>query len=79
MVQATEDHAPGVAPTSQDDTFLDVQQVADLLGINRATVFRHLKRGSLPQPRRYSRRCIRFSRAEILAFVPDLEGGDGQS
>lgn len=60
----------------QTDILLDVQGVADLLGVTRATVFRHLKNGTLPEPRRYSPRCIRWSKAEVLAYVPTPEASN---
>ena len=64
-----------VAPS--DDTLLDVRGVARVLGVTRATVFRYLKRGSIPEPRRYSERCLRWSLADLLDHIPDQEQGDG--
>lgn len=64
-----------VAPP--EDTLLDVKGVAQILGVTRATVFRYMKRGSIPQPRRYSERCLRWSLGDILSHVPDQEQGDG--
>ena len=47
---------------------LTSRQVADLLDISVRSVFRLVEQGRLPQPRRWSRKLVRWSRAEVLEF-----------
>lgn len=51
-----------------DDEFLTADQVARILKVSRATVFRLLSSGRLPSGRKLNR-CRRWSRREIEAWM----------
>lgn len=51
-----------------DDEFLTAAQVARMLKVSRATVFRLLASGRLPRGRKLNR-CRRWSRREIEAWM----------
>src|SRR5262245_56997846 len=62
---------------TQNPELLAVKQVADLLGISPRLVWILAKQGILPAVR--IRRCTRWRRADILAFVDHLTAQRGHS
>jgi excisionase family DNA binding protein len=55
---------------SQNPELLTVNQVAELLGISPRLVWLLAKQGTLPPVR--IRRCTRWRRADVLAFIDQL-------
>lgn len=52
---------------------LTAQQVADLLGVSRRTLYRFIAEGlPVPQPVRRSRKFVRWLRADIERFAQSL-------
>jgi excisionase family DNA binding protein len=51
------------------ETFLAPQEAAFLLGIGVRSLWRLAAKGQLPAPARFSRKLVRFSRRELLAFM----------
>lgn len=68
-------HAPHERPThgaplSQFDSlpgsaFVQIQTVAGLVGVSRATVWRMVQRGQLPAPKKLSDRATRWNVGEL--------------
>jgi excisionase family DNA binding protein len=50
---------------------LTVQEVAELLGIGRRSISRHVQNGCLPPPLRLGRRTLRYSRRAVLDWVAE--------
>jgi predicted DNA-binding transcriptional regulator AlpA len=48
-----------------DSSFVGVQEVAKLLGMSVATVWRSAKNGTLPAPRKIAARCTRWQVGEL--------------
>jgi excisionase family DNA binding protein len=51
-----------------DDEFLNANQLANVLNLSRATIYRLLAAGRLPRGQRLNR-CRRWSRREIEAWM----------
>ena len=54
---------------SAPETYLAPQEAAFLLGIGIRTLWRLAAMGKLPAPARFSRKLVRFSRRDLLAFM----------
>jgi predicted DNA-binding transcriptional regulator AlpA len=48
------------------------KQFAEHCGVRRRTVWAWVARKLVPQPCRFSRNCVRWSAAEMAAFLPQL-------
>jgi len=57
-----------VDPCSLPDV-LTVDEVAELLRVNRNTVYESFRRGELPGGRRLGKRIIRFSKEAVLLWL----------
>ncbi len=55
------------------DRLLCVQEVADLLGVSRATIYRLIQRNGLPFVR-FGKELLRFRPADIEAWVESWAG-----
>ncbi len=56
------------------NTYLTLQEVADMLKTCTKTVSRLVQRGALPKPVVLSARCLRFERGEVLAYLDKAKG-----
>jgi predicted DNA-binding transcriptional regulator AlpA len=61
---AVHDPAPPVEPE-----LIDADQLASLLNVHTATVYRMQSRGRLPSPLRLSRGCVRWRISEIRDWL----------
>jgi len=52
-----------------EDRFLDSEQVAKMLSVSVSTLWRLVKRGTLPAPIRYNRKLIRWSEAVVREWM----------
>jgi predicted DNA-binding transcriptional regulator AlpA len=68
MNQTLETPAPAVVPA----LWLSGKDVAALLGIGQRTLWRMLDAGQVPQPHRFTRKLVRWDRAELFQFVENL-------
>lgn len=57
------------APPSASSAMLNKQQLAALLCVSVATVERMDSRSRIPAPVKLSRGCVRWRRAEVLAWI----------
>lgn len=49
--------------------YVQVQTVAGLVGVSRATIWRMVQRGQLPQPKKLSDRATRWNVGELRAAL----------
>ena len=63
---------PARGPLPNQD-FWSANQLAQLIGVSRRTVWAMVARGDLPQPLRLSRSLVRWKRADVAAFIERLE------
>ncbi len=63
---------PDSSPATPPSAVLTADQVAELLGVNRKTVYAAVERGEIPHRRLGAR--VLFSRAAIMRW---LDGGKG--
>jgi excisionase family DNA binding protein len=63
---------PKPAPR-QPRRLLTAEDVADMLAISKRTVWRMTASGELPQPVRYNRKLVRWTRCAIDAYLDRLE------
>jgi prophage regulatory protein len=57
--------------TTSFGRLLNVEQVAELLGVDKRTIFREVARGHFPRPRKIGR-TTRFPLSEVEAYVAKL-------
>ena len=58
---------------SDDNYFLNVNELAEMLSVNRSTIWRWRKAGILPHAYRISPKVIRWHLGEIRQWVQDRE------
>ena len=56
--------------------YISVDQVASLLGIHKATVFKLTKRGLLPRPFKISHQVTRWRLSEVEKYLDDKRASD---
>ncbi len=59
------------------DTYISAAQVAACLNVHKATVFRMVQRGELPQPIKIGSTTTRWKLSEIKAYLNDARVTDG--
>lgn len=55
-------------PTTPQKQLLDVQDVKALTGFSVTTIYKYVKEGTFPQPRKIGR-STRWKLADVLAFI----------
>jgi excisionase family DNA binding protein len=61
-------------PTAAEPSrLLSARAVASMLSVSTRTVWRMTASGELPQPKRYNRKLVRWSRSAIVAYVERLD------
>ena len=53
-------------------------EVAKLIGISKATLYRRMREGGFPRPLKFSSNLNRWDRAEIDAYLDRLPRGGGR-
>jgi predicted DNA-binding transcriptional regulator AlpA len=53
---------------------ISIGEVAYLLSIHKASVWRYVRAGTLPRPIHISKQCRRWRRSEIEAAISVMEG-----
>jgi len=59
-----------------EDRFLTMQQVGDLIGVDRSTIYNWKRKGVLPHYK-VGKRAVRFKLAEVLQWM-ETQKRDGQ-
>jgi prophage regulatory protein len=62
-----------MADSTENRALLGMNDLVELFGVRRQTIYRWLRAGQFPRPRRFGRRCIRWRAADVDAFI---EQGD---
>lgn len=57
------------APEAAGDRLLRLEDVMDLVGLGRSSIYQAMRRNDFPQAVRLSRRCTRWSSTAIQAWV----------
>jgi predicted DNA-binding transcriptional regulator AlpA len=70
---------PPSAPSLLDDLppYLSSTQLAELFGVNRATILEWAHADVLPRPIQLGPRCLRWPREQIAAHLERLQAGEG--
>ena len=58
-----------VAPAGELPDLLTAHEAAGLLRIPRSSLYASTKRGTVPQPIRFTERRMRWRKSDILAFI----------
>jgi predicted DNA-binding transcriptional regulator AlpA len=61
--------------TSLHDRVFDARQLAQLLGVRPSTILTWAKSGVIPRGRRFSRRILRWTAADVTALLASERGG----
>jgi prophage regulatory protein len=63
---------PPTADRSTNDRLLRLPELVRMIGVSRATIYRYIDSGRLPQPVKLSTRCIAWRASEITAWMAAL-------
>jgi predicted DNA-binding transcriptional regulator AlpA len=58
-----------MATTTKPQTLLGMDDLVELFGVRRQTIYRWMRAGLFPKPRRFGRRCIRWRAADVEEFI----------
>jgi excisionase family DNA binding protein len=70
----TEAETPGAAPTGSLSQVLTVDELAQLLRIDRKVAYEAIAAGQIPGVRRIGRRVLRISRDAVLSWLHEGKG-----
>lgn len=68
-VSKTQNHSVSIFSQLPDDAYVNTTTVKALFGFSSATLWRHIKRGSIPRPHKFSERTVRFNVGEVRAAL----------
>ena len=54
------------------------QEIEDITGLTRSTIYRLMRRGAFPEPRRIGLRAVRWPESEIEAWLADRPRASGE-
>lgn len=57
------------------DKFLTVDQVAELIGLHKISIWRLVRNKQLPEPIRFSKGCSRWAASELNNFIAEKMRG----
>ena len=60
------------------DTYLTREQVQARTGLARSSIYRLMRCGAFPEPRRIGQRAVRWSEAELTAWLAERPKAKGQ-
>jgi len=73
-IPATKPHPVSTFSQLPDDAYVNTQITKTLFGVSSATLWRHIKRGSIPKPHKFSQRTVRFNVGELrVALAAKME------
>ena len=64
--------------TQLTDRLLTNEQVLEIVGVSRATLFRMVKRGKFPQAIQVSERAVRWRESQVLDFIYGCPAAGGE-
>lgn len=69
----------GIAKSEQK--FLNPSELAEMIRISKATLWRYVKSGKLPQPKRLSKQILLWNKSEVLealGLAETAQGGENE-